>query len=169
MTVDSFKFLPRILAAYYQMTDREPDHPIPWTPLSSPLAECKFGLVTSGGLVHKESEPPFDLERERREPTWGDPTYRIIPADIQKDRVSASHLHLNTSDVVKDLNILLPIHRFQELALERVVGGLASRAYSFMGYQDFPPDTAAWEEIYGPQVAREFKAEGVRCVLLTPA
>ena len=169
MAVDSFRFLPRALAAFYQMTDRKPDFPIPWTPLSSPLSECKFGLVTSGGLYQQDLAPPFDLARERQEPTWGDPTYRIIPANIQREKVAASHLHLNTKDIVEDLNILLPIHRFQELALKGRVGGLASCAYSFMGFQGFPPDTAAWEEIYGPQIAQEFKAEGVRGVLLTPA
>jgi D-proline reductase (dithiol) PrdB len=174
MPVDSFKYLPRIIAAFYQMTDRQPELPIPWTPLPRPLAECKFGLVTSGGLYHQGIEPPFDLEREKQEPTWGDPTYRTLPADIQQAEVGASHLHINTRDVLEDVNILLPIHRFQELAAEGGkprgrIGGLAKHAYSFMGYQGFPSDTTAWQQTYGPQVAEKLKAEGVNCVLLTPA
>jgi D-proline reductase (dithiol) PrdB len=169
MPVDSFKYLPRIIAAFYQMTDCQPELPIPWTPLSRPLTECKFGLVTSGGLYHRGVEPPFDLEREKQEPTWGDPTYRSLPADIQQAEVGASHLHLNTRDILKDLNILLPIHRFQELAAGGRIGGLAKHAYSFMGYQGFPPDTTAWQKAYGPQVAEKLKAEEVGCVLLTPA
>jgi len=167
--VDSFKFLPRIIAAFYRMSDRQPEHPIPWTPLPRPLAECRFGLVTSGGLYHRGVEPPFDLERERREPTWGDPTYRTLPADIRQAEVGASHLHINTRDVLEDVDILLPIHRFQELAAGGRIGGLASRAYSFMGYQGYPADTSAWQEDYGPRVAAELDAEGVDCVLLTPA
>jgi D-proline reductase (dithiol) PrdB len=169
LPVDSFKFLPRIIAAFYQMTDRQPEHPIPWTPLPRPLAECKFGLVTSGGLYHRGVEPPFDLERERREPTWGDPTYRVLPADVRQAEVGASHLHINTRDVLEDFNILLPIHRFQELVAGGRVGGLANRAYSFMGYQGYPADTSAWQKDYGPQGAGELEAEGVDCVLLTPA
>jgi D-proline reductase (dithiol) PrdB len=169
MTVDSFKFLPRILAAFYQMTDQEPAFPIPWTPLPRPLAECRFGLITSGGLYQRGTDPPFDLEREKERPTWGDPTFRAIPVDVQKEEVAVSHLHLNPQDVLEDLNILLPIHRFQELVLAGRIKGLAQRAYSFMGYQGFPPDTAAWEEVYGPQVATFLKAEEVDCVLLTPA
>ena len=167
--VDSFKYLPRILAVYYQTTDCQPELPIPWTPLPRPLAACKFGLVTSGGLYRRGVEPPFDLERERQEPTWGDPSYRVLPSDIQQTQVGASHLHLNTRDVLTDLNILLPIHRFQELVATGRIGGLARHAYSFMGYQGFPPDTAAWQETYGPEVAEKLKAEGVDCVLLTPA
>ncbi len=169
MPVDSFKYLPRIIAAYYQMTDQQPELPIPWAPLSHPLGDCKFGLVTSGGLYHREIDPPFDLERERREPTWGDPTYRVLPSDIPQAHVGASHLHYNPRDVLQDFNILLPIQRFQGLAAEGVISRLAEHAYSFMGYQGFPPDTAGWQETYGPQVAERFTAEEVNCVLLTPA
>jgi D-proline reductase (dithiol) PrdB len=169
MPVDSFKFLPRIIAVFYQMTDREPEIPIPWTPLPRPLPDCKFGLVTSGGLYHKGVEPPFDVEREKQEPAWGDPTYRTIPTDVPQAEVGASHLHINTRDVLADINILLPVGRFRELVAEGRVGGLADRAYSFAGYQGFPPDATAWRETYGPQVAEKFKAEGVDCVLLTPA
>ena len=169
MAVDSFKYLPRIIAAYYQMSDLQPEQPIPWTPLPRPVAGCTLGLITSSGLYHRGVEPPFDLERERQEPTWGDPTYRIIPAGIEQEEVAASHLHISTQDVLKDFNILLPIHRFQELAAQGEIGGLAKHAYSFMGYQGFPPDTGAWEQIYGPQVAGRLKAEGVDCAFLTPA
>ena len=71
-------------------------------------------------------------------------------------------------DVLDDMNILLPVHRFQELATKRRIGGLAQEAYSFMGYQGYPRDTTAWRETYGPEVARKLLAERVECVLLTP-
>ncbi len=169
MPVDSFKYLPRIIGAFYQASAGRPELPIPWTPLPGPVSGCTFGLVTSGGLYQRGVEPPFDVERERREPTWGDPSYRTIAADVQLGDVGASHLHLNTRDMVEDFNILLPIHRFRKLVAEGRVGGLARRAYSFMGYQGFPPDTRAWQETYGPEVTGKLKAEGVSCVLLTPA
>ncbi|MBN1147355.1 MAG: hypothetical protein JXA78_08865 [Anaerolineales bacterium] len=74
MPVDSFKYLPRLIAAFYQTTDQQPELPIPWTPLSRPLAESKFGLVTSGGLYQRGVEPPFDLARAQKQPTWAAPT-----------------------------------------------------------------------------------------------
>ena len=169
MTVDSFKHLPRIIAMYYRMTDQQPELPIPWTPAPGDLSDCRFGLVTSGGLYHQTVEPPFDLVREQEEPTWGDPTYRTIPIDIQQAEVGASHLHINTRSLLSDINILLPVHRFQELVTEGCINSLAKHAYSFMGYQGFPRDTTAWRETYGPQVAEKLKTEGVECVLLTPA
>ena len=74
-----------------------------------------------------------------------------------------------TTDLLADVNIVLPLHRFHELADEGIVGSVAKYNYSFMGYQGYPPDTTSWEEIYGPQVAARFKAENVDCILLTPA
>jgi D-proline reductase (dithiol) PrdB len=169
MSVDSFRFLPRILAAFYQETDLQPVGPIPWTPLTRPLAHCRFGLVTSAGLYRPGIDPPFDLEREREEPTWGDPTYRVLPTEVGQGEVGASHLHIRTQDILADLNIVLPVHRFSELVAAGQIGGLAPEAYSFMGYQGFPPDTTAWETTYGPQVAGRLAAAGVHCALLTPA
>ena len=169
MPVDSFKYLPRLIAAFYRTIERQPELPIPWTPLPRPLPDCTFGLVTSGGLYHRGVEPPFDVARERQEPMWGDPTYRTIPTDVQQAEVAVSHLHISTRGVLSDVNILLPVHRFQELAADGHVRGLTDHAYSFMGYQGFPPDTTAWRETYGPQVAEKLKAEGADCVLLTPA
>jgi D-proline reductase (dithiol) PrdB len=169
MPVDSFKYLPRLIAAVYKMSDRQPDYPIPWTPLGRPISECKFGLVTSAGLYHRGRDDPFDLQREIEEPTWGDPTFRLIPTNLGQEQLGASHLHIETSDVLEDINILLPLDRFKELSEEGTIGGLARPAFSFMGYQGFPPDTTAWEKTYGPEVARTFKAEAVDCVLLTPA
>ena len=169
MQVDSFKFLPRIIATYYQMSDRQPELPIPWTPLSRPVSQCKFGLVTSAGLYHRGVELPFDLEREQNQPTWGDPSFRALPADIPQDEVGASHLHLNTRDMLADVNIVLPLGRFRELADEGRIGGLARNAYSLMGFQGFPPDATAWRERTGPEVATRLLAEEVQCVLLTPA
>jgi hypothetical protein len=61
------------------------------------------------------------------------------------------------------------VQRFQELVEEGRIAALADPAYSFMGYQGFPPDASAWRETYGPQVADGFNREGVHCVLLTPA
>lgn len=167
--VDSFKYLPRLLGSFYKNMEREPIQPIPWSPLEVPLTGCKFGLVTSGGLFHKGVDTPFDLEREKKEPAWGDPTFRTIPADVSQDEVGVSNLHINPEDVMADMNILLPLQRFREFAREGRIGGLASSAYSFMGYQGHPPNAEEWRSTYGPQVARQLAAEGVNCVLLTPS
>jgi D-proline reductase (dithiol) PrdB len=109
------------------------------------------------------------LDGERRQPSWGDPSYRSIPVDIPPSELGVSHLHLRADDILEDMNILLPIERFKELAAEGWIGRLADHAYSFMGYQGFPADQTGWKEIYGPQVADRLLVEEVDCILLTAA
>ena len=169
MPVDSFKFLPRIIAAFYQSLDIEPQTPIPWTPLPLPLESCNLGLVTSAGLYDRAADPPFDLEREKRTPHWGDPSYRALPGVGRLADIGVSHLHLNRADIERDVNIVYPIERMQELAKAGVIGGVSEVNFSFMGYQGYPPDTSAWREDYGPAVARAFLHAGVHAVILTPA
>ncbi len=169
MAVDSFRYTSPLISRYYRLTKVEKELPIPWSPLTRPLSQARVGRVTSGGLYHQGHEPPFDLERERQEPTWGDPSFRALPTDIKPAELGVSHFHINKSAVLKDMNILLPIERFQELATEGRIGGLASHAYSFMGYQGLPADLTGWREVYGPQVAEKLIAEEVDCVFLTSA
>ncbi|MEJ2706995.1 MAG: glycine/sarcosine/betaine reductase selenoprotein B family protein [Anaerolineales bacterium] len=169
MPVDSFKFLPRLIATFYKTNQVQPELPIPWTPLPGPLSGGKFALVTSAGIYLKDRQPPFDLERERQDPAWGDPTYRAIPTDVLQEQIGVSHLHVNPQDVQEDINILLPIHRFQELVEQGTIGELADRAYSFMGYQGFPPDASRWRDHYAPEIAQALRADQVDCVFLTPS
>jgi hypothetical protein len=169
MEVDSFRYLSPLVKRYYQLSHVRKELPIPFTALRKPLRESRFGLVTSGGLYHRGHDQPFDAERERREPSWGDPSFRVLPADMDPAEVGVSHLHINRKDVLADMNILLPIQRFNELAAEGRVGGVAGNAYSFMGYQGFPSDLSGWKGIHGPAVRDRLPAEGVDCVLLSTA
>jgi D-proline reductase (dithiol) PrdB len=169
MEVDSFRFVPPLIKRYYQLSQVDKELPIPFTPLTKPLSQCRFGLVTTGGLYHRGHDQPFDNERERLEPYWGDPSFRVLPSQMDPSELGASHLHTNNTDVLADMNILLPIQRFQELAAEGLVAGQADQAYSFMGYQGFPSNLSGWREIYGPQVRDRLLADGVDCVLLSTA
>lgn len=169
MEVDSFRFVSPLVSRYYRLSKVKSEYPIPWTPLSRPLTQARFGLVTTGGLYRQGHEPPFDLERERREPTWGDPGFRTIPTVTRPGELGVSHLHINPKDVLEDMNILLPIQRFQELCQEGRIHSLAPHAYSFMGYQGFPAKMEGWKKVSGPQVAKKLTADGANCVLLTTA
>ncbi len=165
MPVDSFKWMPRSIAGFYQAMQVPEPEGIPWTPLTKPIKECRFALVTTAGLYVKGEQQPFDLERERREPAWGDPTYRAIPSDVRQEQIGVAHLHINTDDLEADVNIALPVHRFQELVSEGEVGSLADHHYSFMGFQQ---DNTEWRERYGPEVAQRMVEEAVDAALLTP-
>jgi D-proline reductase (dithiol) PrdB len=166
MPIDSFKYLPRSLTGYYKSQPITRQEPVPWTPLAKPLNESRVALVTTAGIYVKGSAPPFDAEREKREPMWGDPTFRRIPRDVEQGQIGTSHLHINNRDIEIDVNIQLPVHRFLELEAEGRIGSLAETNLSFMGYQ---PNTKEWREKYGPEAAGLMKEEEVDAVLLTPA
>jgi hypothetical protein len=154
---------------FYKMTEIETHGPIPWTPMKRSLEESTFALVTSAGLYNSQEEQPFDIEREQREPTWGDPTARKIHRSITTDELSISHLHLNTKPILDDPNIVLPLDRFQELKHSSEIGALGETHFSLMGFQGFPPDTSIWRDVTSREIADQFHKEGVDCVLLTPA
>src|SRR3990172_2801036 len=141
MTVDSFKFLPRSIAAYYRTLPVQREEPVPFTPLAKPLSACRFALVTTAGIHQKGTEPPFDTEREKREPFWGDPTFRRIPRHVRQEEIGACHLPTNNRDVLLDMNIALPVQRFLELEAKGAIGALAPPRYSFLGY---PKSTTEW-------------------------
>ena len=86
MTVDSYKFLPKSFRAGYEGTPMQESEAV-WTPLEKPAGEATVALVTSAGIYLKASQEPFDVEREKREPTWGDPTYRVIPRTTQQSEI----------------------------------------------------------------------------------
>jgi len=81
MLVDSYRFLPRSFVPLYSGAGPAPgdDGPV-WTPFPARLAEARIALLTSAGLYLEGEQAPFDGEREKAEPTWGDPTHRVLPA-----------------------------------------------------------------------------------------
>ncbi len=164
--VDGYKFMPPGLAAWFRtfIPQKEYKGDIPWTPHSKSLAETSFALVTSAGLSLK-SDRPFDMEREKREPTWGDPTHREIPRDATVEDLQISHLHVTPKYILSDMNVILPLDRMKELEQEGVIGRLAETSYSFYGFQF--QGTAFLEQGIRPMADR-MRKEAVDAVLLTP-
>jgi len=166
-TVDGFRFLPPGLKAWIRTFIPEEDFNgyIPWTPLSKPLSQTIFSLVTSAGISLK-TDPPFDMEREKREAVWGDRSFRAIPKQTTEKEIDVNHLHINTDYIKRDINVILPLGRMAELESEGIIGRLAPNAYSFYGFQWNSADFL--NEAIEP-ISRGMKAEGVEAVLLTPA
>ena len=165
--VDGFRFMPPALSAW--IGKDIPDEPfggdIPWTPLKKPLKETTFTLMATAGISMK-TDPPFDMAREKIEPAWGDPSYREIPRTATEGDIEVSHLHINTEYIKKDINVMLPMTRFQEFEEEGIIGKLADTCYSYYGFQLDP--TALLEKTM-PKVASRMREEDIEAVLLTPA
>jgi D-proline reductase (dithiol) PrdB len=166
MAVDSYKFLPRSMRAMYE-SGSVTDEPPVWAPLMKPVDKCTIALLTSAGVYLKDSQQGFDEEREWREPTWGDPTYRVIPRDVRQDQVACSHLHISHDDLLEDIDVVLPFRAFTKLEAEGEIEKLADEAYSFMGYQERSLND--WRTVQGPELAARLKERAVDVLLLAPA
>jgi D-proline reductase (dithiol) PrdB len=144
----------------------EPSHPeIPWTSVSKPLSESRVALLSTAGLSMR-GDRPFDMEGERQNPTWGDPSWRALRADARASTVEANHLHIDTSYIERDLNVALPLDRLRELVEQGAVGSAAPSHYSIMGFQG--NDSSELEQKSAPEIAAAMKSEEVDLALLAP-
>lgn len=166
MAVDSFKFMSRTLAEslkvwpYVDTSSEE----IPWTPLEKKVEECRVALVSSGGFYPKDGEP-FDLEHERREPLWGDPSCREIPWDIPRQDIRIAHLHYENSHAQEDINCMLPLDALEDLLEEGRISSISDYHFSCMGYQ---PRLGAFVNQTAPHMAERLQELEVDLVLLSP-
>jgi len=166
MTVDSYAFLPRAFRPMYEAAPQF-DHDPVWAPFDAPLSEARIGLLSSAGIFLAGEQEPFDVERERREPTWGDPTLRVIPNGVEQSQLDATHLHINTSDLLTDMNVALPIRRLNELADAGVIGSASPEHYSVMGFQESGAEV--WRTTTGPEIAARCHAADIDALILAPA
>jgi D-proline reductase (dithiol) PrdB len=137
---------------------------IPWTPLPRPLRECRVALVSSSAIALR-ADAPFDQEGERRNPWWGDPSFRVIPRGTRTADVRVWHLHVDPALAEADLNCALPLDRLDELAGEGAIGAAARSHYSFMGYVLKPRELL---ERSVPAMIGRMREEGVDAVALVP-
>ena len=61
--------------------------------------------------------------------------YRVIPGDTEANDLVMSHISTNydRSGFQKDWNVVFPLDRLREMALQGVIGSVADFHYSFMG------------------------------------
>lgn len=166
MPVDSYAFLPRAFRPIYEAAPHVDHEPV-WAGFDKPLDQAKVALLSSAGMFLADQQEPFDVEREKREPTWGDPTLRLIPGDVTQDAIAATHLHINTADLYRDMNVALPIHRLNELADQGVIGEASAEHYSVMGYQE--DGAEVWQAETGPEIAARCHAADIDALILAPA
>jgi D-proline reductase (dithiol) PrdB len=163
--VDSYRFLDWITRKLVQTwIELETPREIPWTPLARPVEESTVALITSAGLALK-TDRPFDQEGERRNPWWGDPSYRVLPHTVRGKDVRLYHLHINSGLPERDLNTLLPAQRLLELEELGEIGRPAAHHYSYMGYI-LQPRSLLEQSV--PAIIRQMRHDGVNVVVLVP-
>lgn len=165
MAIDSYRFVDfatrQIMKAW---AARQEPGEIPFTSLPRPLRECTVALVSTAGIARRDDRP-FDQEGERRNPWWGDPSFRRIPLGTTAQEIRIDHLHIDPRFGEQDLDVVLPMQRLAELAFEGVVGRPARTHYSFMGYildaTELMTETA-------PAIAAGMREDGVDAAVLVP-
>jgi len=165
--VDSYRFLPRSFRARYEAMAPGPDATGPvWAPFPVRLAEARIALLSSAGLHVQGSQDPFDAEGERRNPLWGDPSWRPIPGRTAQGELGMMHLHVNNTDVLADHEVALPLRALDELVAAGAVGAAAPTHFSVMGYQEEGLDI--WRNRSGPEIVEVLRDEHADGVVLAP-
>ena len=165
-SVDSYRFVDgmtrRVIKSWVR---KEQARPIPWTPLSKAVSECRVALVSSAGVALNEDHP-FDQQIERDNPWFADPSYRVIPQSASTGDLTLYHLHVEPTFFKQDMNCLLPIERLEELEKAGEIGRTAQSHFSYMGYTVQPGPLL---ENSVPSIVRQLREEAVDIVILVPS
>ncbi len=74
--------------------------------------------------VHLKSQPSFDMNDPN-----GDPSYRAIPSHMSRDEFTITHEYYDHSAADRDIIVVFPLDRMQELLAEGRIGGIAPVVY----------------------------------------
>lgn len=133
---------------------------VPLSFLSKPLSQSKLTFVSTSG-VQPVGTLPFDTVHP-----IGDYTYRKVPSNLQPHELEIHQLKYPTVGANKDINVIFPIERLQELAQEGVIGGLTENFFSFIGY-NMDPDKL--EHQLAEDIADAVVKDHADIALLSPA
>jgi len=133
---------------------------VPLAKLKKPLSESRLTFVSTAG-VQPKGTMPFDTVHP-----VGDYTFRRVPSDSKPADLEIHQLKYPTVGAERDLNVIFPIERLQELAAEKIIGELAPNFFSFIGYN---MDAERLEQTLAEDIAEAVKAEKPDAVLLAPA
>ncbi len=136
------------------------DDYIPLARLRKPLSESRLTFISTAG-VQPKGTLPFDVVHP-----IGDYTFRPVPSHLKPGELEIHQLKYPTVGAMRDLNVIFPIERLQELAGERVIGELSDNFFSFIGYN---MDVERLERTLAEDIAEGVVADGADVALLSPA
>ncbi len=133
---------------------------VPLAKMKKPLSESRLTFVSTAGVQPKNSMP-YDTVHP-----IGDYTFRPVPSDSKVQDLEIHQLKYPTVGAEKDLNVIFPIERLQELATEKIIGELAPNFFSFIGYN---MDAERLEQTLAETIADAVEAEKPEAAMLAPA
>ena len=105
---------------------------VPLAPLTRPLRQARLVMISSCG-VHLKSDRPLDVCHP-----FGDFGFRRVPSVAKPADLTIHQLKYPHDDADRDVNVVFPIERLQELVVEGTLGGLTLNFFSFIGYNMDP-------------------------------
>jgi D-proline reductase (dithiol) PrdB len=123
---------------------------------SKPLSESRVAIVTTAAL-RLEDQDKF---------SGGDQSFRLLPATTEGLIMGQISPNFDRSGFIIDPNIVFPIDRLREMALDGSIGSLSEQHIAFLGAQGESLSTIVMDT--GPAAAKVLKDGGVDVVLLTP-
>ncbi len=130
-----------------------------------PLAPAKAGVGVSPDLRQLRGRAaggtPFDVVHP-----VGDYSFRRVPSHCKPSDLEIHQIKYPTRGAHRDLNVIFPIERLQELVSEGVVGALTANLFSFIGYN---MDPERLERTLSEEIADAVVADGADIALLCPA
>ncbi len=133
---------------------------VPLAPLRRPLREARLTFVSTAG-VQPKGTLPFDVVHP-----VGDYTYRAVPSNSSPADLEIHQLKYPTDGAHRDLNVIFPIERLQELRDEGVIGALTDSFFSFIGYN---MDPGLLERTLAEDIADAVEDQLADLALLSPA
>jgi D-proline reductase (dithiol) PrdB len=133
---------------------------VPLSQLKKPVSESRLTFVSSAG-VQPKGTMPFDVVHP-----VGDYTFRKVPSTSRPDDLEIHQLKYPTVGANRDLNVIFPIERLQELFAEGKIGSLTNNFFSFIGYN---MDPERLERTLAEDIADAVVADGAEIALLCPA
>ena len=133
---------------------------VPLAKLKKPLSESRLTFVSTAG-VQPKGTLPFDTAHP-----IGDYSFRPVTSASEPTDLEIHQLKYPTAGAERDLNVIFPIERLQELAEEKFIGGLTTNFFSFIGYN---MDAERLERTLAEDIAEAVEAEKPDVVLLAPA
>ena len=135
--------------------------PVPWSPLSKPLSQCRVALVSSAGFV---APGQIEFDGSIR---GGDFSFREIADSADLSTLTDTHRSrsFDHSGMHADPNLAFPIDRLHELVRAGRIGSANRRHISFMGSLTA---TRAFSRETAPAAAKLLVEDGVDVALLVP-
>ena len=153
--------LPLIWAREYAQAFKTYPYPVfdrtPWAAPTGPLGAVRLGVVTTAGVYDPGVDRPFADTEE------GDARVVDLPSDVALRRLDVAHSHIPQDLARADMNVVLPLDHLRDLAREGIIGSLARRAWSIVGYRTRAHEVA---EETATAIAAAMAADGVTLALV---